>query len=96
MKKKLYKITILNDEKNQITLYAHKVEQSNMIGFLEIYEFEFPRASEIILTPGEDAAHELFKNTKRLIIPYGVIIRIEELEEEKHVEIIKIFNPTTN
>ena len=96
MHKKLYKITFLDDNKNHITLYAHNIEQSDMIGFLEIYDFEFPRVSEIILTPGEDAAHELLKSTKRLILPLGLIIRIEELQEEKHAEIIRIFNPTTN
>ena len=92
MAKELYKITIIDEDKEHTTVYA----QADFLGFIEISGIEFPNQSDIILTPGEDKAHKLFKDTKRIIISGNYIIRIEELKEDKKAQIINIFNPVKN
>ncbi len=67
MAKELYKITIIDEDKEHTTLYATNVTQADFLGFIEISGIEFPNQSDIILTPGEDKAHTLFKDTKRII-----------------------------
>lgn len=96
MAKKLYKVTLLDEEKQHITLYASEVARADFLGFIEISGFEFPKQSNLILTPGEDRAHSLFKETERLIIPGNMVLRIEELKEDKKTQIIKIFNTDNN
>lgn len=96
MDRELYKITIIDsiegtNQSQIVTLYATSVEQADFLGFIEIKGIEFPNASELILSPSEDRAHALFKDTKRIIIPSSHIVRIEELKEEKHATIISIF-----
>ena len=96
MAKELYKITIIDEDKEHTTLYATNVTQADLLGFVEISGLEFPNKSDIILTPGEDKAHTLFKDTKRIIIPGNYIIRIEELKEDKKAQIINIFDSVKN
>ena len=69
---------------------------ADFLGFIEISGIEFPNQSDIILTPGEDKAHTLFKDTKRIIISGNYIIRIEELKEDKKAQIINIFDSVKN
>ena len=96
MAKELYKITIIDEDKEHTTVYAPNISQADFLGFIEISGIEFPNQSDIILTPGEDKAHSLFKDTKRIIIPSNYIIRIEELKEDKKAQIINIYNPVKN
>lgn len=96
MAKELYKITVIDEDKEHTTVYATNISQADFLGFIEISGIEFPNQSDIILTPGEDKAHSLFKDTKRIIIPGNYIIRIEELKEDKKAQIINIYNPVKN
>ncbi len=96
MAKELYRITILDENKENITLYATNVYQADFAGFIEISGIEFPSQSDIILTPGEDKAHTLFKDTKRIIMPFHHILRIEEIKDDKKSQIINIFNLVKN
>ena len=89
MAKELYKITIIDEDKEHTTLYATNVTQADFLGFIEISGIEFPNQSDIILTPGEDKAHTL-------IISGNYIIRIEELKEDKKAQIINIFDSVKN
>ena len=96
MAKELYKITIIDEDKEHTTVYATNISQADFLGFIEISGIEFPNQSDIILTPGEDKAQSLFKDTKIIIIPGNYIIRIEELKEDKKALIINIYNPVKN
>ena len=96
MAKELYKVTIIDEDKEHTTIYATNISQADFLGFIEISGIEFPNQSDIILTPGEDKAHKLFKDTKRIIISGKYIIRIEELKEDKKAQIINIYNPVKN
>ena len=96
MAKELYKVTIIDEDKEHTTIYATNISQADFLGFIEISGIEFPNQSDIILTPGEDKAHKLFKDTKRIIITGNYIIRIEELKEDKKAQIINIYNPVKN
>ena len=96
MAKELYKVTIIDEDKEHTTIYATNISQADFLGFIEISGIEFPNQSDIILTPEEDKAHKLFKDTKRIIISGNYIIRIEELKEDKKAQIINIYNPVKN
>ncbi len=96
MAKELYKVIILDENKENVVIYATSVTQADFLGFIEISGIEFPNKSDIILTPGEDKAHSLFKDTKRIIVPGNLIIRIEEIKDDKKSQIINIFNLVKN
>ena len=94
--KMLYRITLLDEEQKQVTVYAAKVEQADFLGFIEISGLEFPKKSDIILTVGEDKARTLFKDTEKIIVPGNMVIRIEELKENKRTDILSIHSTDTN
>ncbi len=96
MAKELYKITILDEDKEYTTLYATSVVQADILGFIEISGIEFPSKSDIILTAGEDKAHNLFKDTKRILIAGNYVLRIEELKDERKAHIINIVDSVKN
>ena len=96
MAKELYKIIIIDEDKEHNNIYDINVIQVDFLGFIEISGIEFPNQSDIILTPGEDKAHTLFKDTKRIIISGNYIIRIEELKDDKKAQIINIFDSVKN
>lgn len=96
MAKQLFRITIIDEEKKYVTLYASQINHSDFLGFVEISGLEFPEQSDIILTPGEDKARVLFKDTERIIMPGNLILRIEELKEDKKADVINLFKRDKN
>ena len=63
-------------------IYARKVRQGSLTGFVEIEELVFGKKSDIVVDPSEDALKKEFGGVKRLHLPFHSILRIEEVEKE--------------
>lgn len=80
-KKTVYRIFFTTQDKGY-ELYARKLSQSEMYGFVEVEEIVFGEKSAIVVDPGEESLKNEFGNVRRLLIPFHSITRIDEVEKE--------------
>ena len=80
-KQSIFRVSFLNDE-NIYEIYAKKVSESDMFGFLIIEDFLFGEQSSIVVDPSEEKLKLEFNTVKRTYIPMHSIIRIDEVEKE--------------
>ncbi len=74
-------------------IYARKVSQGDLYGFVEIEEIVFGERSAIVVDPGEEALKSEFASVKRLLVPYHSIGRIDEVEKEGQAKVISLATP---
>ncbi len=96
--KKLFRIQFTTGKK-EYDIKAQVVRDSEFFGFLEVSDFILTDPSKVVITPEEDALKKEFENTKRILIPYQHIKRIDEYDnEEKKIvsPFIKVKNVDEN
>lgn len=77
----VYKIQFYN--KGELyEVYAHKVYQGGLYGFVEVEELLFDERSGVVVDPSEEKLKTEFNSVKRTYIPMHAIIRIDEVEKE--------------
>ena len=88
-KKSVFRILFSSQGKGY-EIYARRVNQSNIYGFVEIEEIVFGEKSAIVVDPNEEALKNEFASVKRLMIPYHSISRIDEVEKEGQAKVIAL------
>ena len=88
-KKTVYRIFFTSQGKGY-EIYARKVSQAEMYGFVEIEDIIFGEKSAIVVDPNEEALKKEFANVKRLLIPYHSVSRIDEVEKEGQAKIVSL------
>jgi hypothetical protein len=63
-------------------MYARKVSESEMFGFLEVEEFVFGETTSLVVDPSEERLKIEFGNVKRTFIPMHSVFRIDEVSKE--------------
>lgn len=71
-------------------IYARKVNQSDLYGFIEIEEIVFGEKSAIVVDPNEEALKNEFSGVKRLMVPYHAVSRVDEVEKEGQAKVIAL------
>ncbi len=91
MSKTLYKVAFINQEE-AYEIYAAKVYQADLFGFIAIEEINFGRASpdSLVVDPSEERMRREFRDVKRLFVPMHSIIRVEEVEKTGAAKITAI------
>lgn len=88
-KKKIFRITFSNQGKIY-ELYARKVSQGEMYGFVEVEDILYGERSSIVVDPGEEQLKREFSGVCRTMIPYHAIQRVDEVEKEGTGKIIQL------
>jgi hypothetical protein len=91
-RKTVYRIFFTSQGKGY-ELYARKISQGEMYGFVEIEEILFGEKSAIVFDPNEEALKNEFASVKRLLIPYHSVGRIDEVEKEGQAKVIALATP---
>ncbi len=78
--KQVYKIIYYNQEE-VYEIYAARIYQSDMYGFIEAEELLFGERSQLLVDPGEEKLKSEFAGVKRTFIPMTAIVRIDEVEQ---------------
>ena len=91
-KKSVFRIFFTSQGKGY-EIYARKISQSDIYGFVEIEEIVFGEKSAIVVDPNEEALKNEFASVKRLMVPYHSIGRIDEVEKEGQAKIVALSNP---
>ncbi|MDA0821574.1 MAG: DUF1820 family protein [Proteobacteria bacterium] len=85
-KKSTYRVTFHNQGK-VYEIYARKVHQSGLFGFIEIEELVFGEKSSVVVDPSEENLKSEFNGVQRTYIPMHSMIRIDEVEKTGHPKI---------
>jgi hypothetical protein len=63
-------------------IYARKVGQGRLFGFIEIDELVFGERSTVVLDPGEERIKSEFAGVKVTMLPMHSILRIDEVKKQ--------------
>ncbi|KTC69350.1 hypothetical protein Lbir_2089 [Legionella birminghamensis] len=80
-KKTIYRITF-NHQETVYEIYARKVHESEMFGFLEVEDFVFGENTSLVVDPSEERLKLEFSNIKKTFIPLHSIYRIDEVNKQ--------------
>ncbi len=78
--KTLYRVTFAYLEA-VYEVYAHKVSESDMFGFLVIEDFVFGENTSLVVDPSEERLKIEFNSVKRTFIPLQAVFRIDEVSK---------------
>ncbi|MGQ3887732.1 DUF1820 family protein [Legionella sp. CNM-1927-20] len=80
-KKSLYRLIFANQDA-VYEIYARKICESELFGFLEVEEFVFGENTSLVVDPSEERLKLEFGNVKRTFIPMHFIYRIDEVSKQ--------------
>ncbi|PLX79810.1 MAG: DUF1820 domain-containing protein [Desulfuromonas sp.] len=87
--KRHYRIFFTCEGKNY-EIYARKVEQSDMYGFVTVEDVVFGERSNIVVDPSEESLKNEFSGVKRFMIPHHSISRIDEVEKSGAGKVVQL------
>ncbi len=79
--KRIYKVIFFN-QGQVYEIYARKVTQGTLFGFVEVEALAFGERSQMLVDPAEERLKSEFADVKRTYIPMHSVIRIDEVEKE--------------
>lgn len=88
-KKRLYRVQFINQGK-LYELYAKRVSQTNLYGFVEVEGLVFGEKSTVVVDPGEERLKSEFEGVHLTHIPIHAIIRIDEVEKQGTAKIVAL------
>ena len=77
----IFKIMFVNQGK-VYEVYARKVGQGRLFGFIEVEELVFGERSTVVLDPGEERIKSEFAGVKVTMLPMYSILRIDEVKKQ--------------
>ncbi|MGB1108878.1 MAG: DUF1820 family protein [Gammaproteobacteria bacterium] len=77
----LYRIAFINQGK-LYELYARKVYQADMYGFVVIEDLSFEETGGLVLDPSQERLKDEFSGVDRSFIPMHAVIRIDQVSRQ--------------
>ena len=63
-------------------IYAKKVEQGELFGFVQVEGILFGEKSRVVVDPSEEGLKREFDGVRRFQVPIHAVLRIDEVEKE--------------
>lgn len=79
--KHIYKVVFVNQGK-VYEIYARKVGQGEMFGFIEVEQLVFGERSSVVVDPSEERIKSEFAGVKRSFLPMHSVLRIDEVPQQ--------------
>jgi hypothetical protein len=76
----IFKVLFINQGK-VYEIYARKVGQGGMFGFLEVEELVFGERSSVVVDPAEERIKAEFQDVRRTYLPLHAVLRIDEVKK---------------
>lgn len=77
----VFKIQFVNQGK-VYEIYARKIAQGRLFGFIEVEELVFGQRSTVVVDPGEERIKAEFEGVKCTMLPMHSILRIDEVRKQ--------------
>ncbi|GGI75947.1 DUF1820 family protein [Legionella impletisoli] len=68
-------------------IYARKICESDMFGFLEVQDFVFGENTSLVVDPSEERLKHEFNGVNRTYIPMHSVYRIDEVDKVGDVKV---------
>jgi hypothetical protein len=94
-KKRLYRIQFLNQGK-VYQIYARRVGQGNLYGFVEVSGLVFGDGASLVIDPSEERLKSEFDGVDTTHIPLHAVVRIDEVEKHGAAKILNLEVPDSN
>ncbi|MDY6943588.1 MAG: DUF1820 family protein [Pseudomonadota bacterium] len=85
--KTLFKVVFINQGKIY-EIFARKVHQEMLYGFICVEDLVFGTRSDLVLDPSEERLKDEFNEVRRSLIPMHAVIRIDEVTREATPRIV--------
>ena len=79
--KKLYRVIFFNQGKIY-EIYARKVQQEHLYGFVEVSGLTFGQHTEMVVDPSEERLRSEFEGVESTWIPMHAVIRIDQVKKQ--------------
>ena len=63
-------------------VYARKVSQGSLFGFLEVEGLVFGERSSVVVDPSEERVKSEFEGVKRTYLPLHSVLRVDEVQKQ--------------
>ena len=77
---RIYKVTFYN-QGEVYEIYARKVTQGGLFGFVEIEELVFGEKSTVVIDPSQERLEREFDGVSRTYVPLHAVVRIDEVQK---------------
>lgn len=77
-------------------LYAKKINQGSLFGFVELSDIVFGATSSVVVDPAEERLKNEFNGVKKTYIPMHAVLRIDEVDKEGTSKVHEISNKHVN
>lgn len=77
----VFRVVFVNNGKTY-EIYAKKIAQDKLYGFVDVEELLFNNRSGIVVDPSEEKLKSEFEGVRSTLIPVHSIIRIDEVEKQ--------------
>ncbi len=94
-KKRLYRVQFINQGK-VYEVYARRVGQSDLFGFIEIEGLVFGEKSSVVIDPSEERLKSEFDGVPVTHVPMQAIVRIDEVEKQGTAKIVPLDGKSDN
>lgn len=94
-KKRLYKVQFVSQGK-LYEIYAKRVGQGNLFGFIEVEGLVFGEKSSVVIDPSEERLKSEFDGVPVTHIPLHAIVRIDEVEKQGSAKIVPLDGKSEN
>lgn len=71
-------------------LYARRVQQGDLLGFVELSDLIFDESSTLLVDPSTERLRTEFKGVARVMVPMHSVVRIDEVEREGPAKILEV------
>ncbi len=86
---RVFRVTFVNQGK-VYEIYAKRVQQGELYGFVQIEELVFQQVSAMLVDPAEERLKSEFQGVSRSLIPIHAVIRIDEVEKQGQSKILEL------
>ncbi len=76
----MYKVIFVN-QGEIYEIYARKVSQGGLFGFVEVEELAFGQNTKVVIDPSQERLEREFEGVKRVHLPMHSVVRIDEVEK---------------
>jgi len=85
----VFRIAFVNQGK-VYEIYAKKVRQGELYGFVEVEDLLFDQTSRVLVDPAEERLKTEFAAVQRTMIPMHSVIRIDEVSKQGQNRILDL------
>lgn len=85
---RLFRISF-HDKDKVYEIYAKRVHQSDLYGFIEVSGLSFQESSAVLVDPAVERLRSEFKGVERTLIPIHAVIRVDEVEKEGPARVLE-------